>query len=201
MNNQTISSKNFLMPVFLKLEEMNVLLVGAGPVGVEKATAILSNSPKTNLTIVAELVSEEMHQLIADLPNVTLLQRKFDIKDLSNISILFLAVNNIALSAEIRSQAKQHQILVNVADTPSLCDFYLSSVVQKGHLKIAISTNGQSPTIAKRLREFLTDNLPDEIDDLLQNMNRLRETLKGDFQYKVKKLNELTSSLKSKTGD
>jgi siroheme synthase (precorrin-2 oxidase/ferrochelatase) len=67
--------------------------------------------------------------------------------------------------------------------------------VQKGNLKIAISTNGKSPTIAKRVKEFLNETLPDEIDDLLSNMQQIRNKMSGDFAEKVKQLNEITKKL------
>ena len=71
--------------------------------------------------------------------------------------------------------------MVNVADTPDLCDFYMGGIVTKGNLKIAISTNGKSPTVAKRLRQWLEAVLPDEIDDLLETLRRYRKTLKRRF--------------------
>jgi precorrin-2 dehydrogenase / sirohydrochlorin ferrochelatase len=83
-----------------------------------------------------------------------------------------------------------------VADTPELCDFYLGSIITKGELKIAISTNGKSPTLSKRIREFFEDILPENINDLILNLNEYRKTLKGDFEEKVNKLNELTASFK-----
>jgi len=87
---------------------------------------------------------------------------------------------------------------VNVADTPDLCDFYLGGIVTKGNLKIAISTNGKSPTAAKRLRQLLEEVLPEEIDDLLDNLNAYRDTLKGDSEYKVKAMNEITEGFVKK---
>ena len=77
-------------------------------------------------------------------------------------------------------------------------DFYLGSIVRKGELKIAISTNGKSPTIAKRLREILTETIPDEVDEVLDNMQNIRQQLKGDFEYKVQELNRLTTEYLSK---
>lgn len=177
---------------------MNVLLVGAGPVGYEKATAILKNAPSTKLRIVATQVSEEVASLKQHYSTVEIDQKAFSPDDLAGVHVLFLAVNNIALSAEIRTMARGRNILVNVADTPELCDFYMSSIVQKGNLKVAISTNGKSPTIAKRLRELLEECLPEELDELLDNMTKLRSTLRGDFAEKVRVLNEVTSSLKKK---
>ena len=95
----------------------------------------------------------------------------------------------------IRDRTTASHQLLNVADTPELCDFYLASIVQKGNLKIAISTNGLSPTGAKRIKESLNDALPDSLDQILLNLNHLRSKLKGDFAYKIKKMNEATAAL------
>jgi uncharacterized protein len=84
---------------------------------------------------------------------------------------------------------------VNAADKPDQCDFYLSSVVQKGNLKIAISTNGKSPTAAKRIKEVLNAALPAELNDVINNLHVVRNRLNGNFEYKVKRLNELTKML------
>ena len=88
--------------------------------------------------------------------------------------------------------------MVNVADNPPFCDFYMGGIVTKGHVKIAISTNGQSPTTAKRLRQFFEDVIPENVDDLVQNLNEFRKTIKGDFEHKVQTLNEFTKGLISK---
>ncbi|MGZ4117908.1 MAG: TSUP family transporter, partial [Bacteroidia bacterium] len=92
-------------------------------------------------------------------------------------------------------------ILINVADTPDLCDFYLGSIVQKGDLKIAISTNGKSPTLAKRLKEVFNEALPDDTQESIENLNKFRDLLKGDFTNKVKELNKATAILIDKKGD
>ena len=188
-------SLNTLFPVFLKAEELKILLVGAGPVGIEKATAILSNAPNCRLTIVAELILEEMWQLKEAYPQIIIAQRRFKEEDLNAAEMLFLAINNIDLSRQIKDLANSKKILVNVADTPDLCDFYLSSIATKGDLKIAISTNGKSPTMAKRLKEMLFDIIPDDFQSLLSNMQLIRSKLKGDFSYKVARLNEITADI------
>jgi hypothetical protein len=82
-----------------------------------------------------------------------------------------------------------------VADTPDLCDFYLGSIVQKGDLKIAISTNGKSPTLAKRLKEVFYEALPGDTQESIENLNKFRNHLKGDFANKVKELNKATAIL------
>lgn len=186
---------NPLFPVFVKLEQMRVLVIGAGPVGTEKLQAILSNSPGTNITVVAEVFSNNMQQLLDQHPHIQQLHESYTPAHLSLADVIMVAVNNRSLAEEIYHEAKRQHKWVNVADTPDLCDFYLSSVVKKGQVKIAISTNGKSPTLAKRLKEVLHDSLPDELDALANNLHQVRSKLSGDFDKKVKQLNKITASL------
>src|SRR5690606_3999473 len=157
--------------------------------------SLFRNSPQAKVHIVAERVEAEVREFIADKKTVILSQRSFEEKDLENVDLIILATNNTALNDSIRRLTTARHILLNVADKPDLCDFYLGSVVQKGNLKIGISTNGKSPTMAKRLKEFLNDILPEEIDETLTLMQQMRDQLKGDFQEKIKVLNAHTEGL------
>ncbi|TDG37024.1 siroheme synthase [Pedobacter changchengzhani] len=186
---------NQLFPVFVKLNKLRTLLVGAGNIGLEKLTAIVNNSQKAKITIVAETITDDVYALIANFPQIKVKQKSFDVSDLNDVDIVFAATNNTILNEEIRKLTQANGLLINVADKPELCDFYLGSIVQKGDLKIAISTNGKSPTIAKRLKEILNEGIPAELDETLQNMSALRLTLKGDFSAKVKRLNKVTQNL------
>ncbi|MEN7548432.1 bifunctional precorrin-2 dehydrogenase/sirohydrochlorin ferrochelatase [Rapidithrix thailandica] len=183
---------NTLFPIFVKLEQLNLLLVGGGNVGLEKLSALLRNAPKARVTLVAEKISEEVRALAGQHATVELLERKYQVEDLENKQLVILATDDPELHKAIKKQTEAKGILTNVADTPDLCDFYLGSIVQKGDLKIAISTNGKSPTLAKRLRELLTEIIPENVQDLLDNLQEFRNTLKGDFQKKVEALNNLT---------
>lgn len=193
-----MENNNNLYPIFLKLENMQVLLVGAGNVALEKLESLLGNSSLTAITIVAPLIKKEVRQLIKTFPACSIIERKFEENDLLNKHIVICATDNQNLHQQIKQLANAKKLLVNVADTPGLCDFYLGSIVQKGNLKIAISTNGKSPTIAKRIKEVLNETLPDEIDDLLHNMQNIRNKMNGDFSQKVKQLNELTKIISEK---
>lgn len=198
MEKSSSNNKNDLYPVFLKLDELELLLVGAGNVGLEKLVSLLSNSPKAKITVVAPIVKEEVKQLLQDHPLCKLIQRSFEETDLENKDLVILATDDKELHKRIKQLANEKGILINVADTPELCDFYLGSIVQKGNLKIAISTNGKSPTIAKRIKEVLDETIPGEIDNLLSNMQSIRNKMSVDFAEKVKRLNELTKTLTEK---
>ena len=189
---------NQLFPVFLKLNQLHTVIIGAGPVGLEKLTAVLNQSTQAEISIVAEHICEEIMVIAERLPQITLLNKSYQAEDLLLADIVIAATNNNTLNEEIKRDAHALKLLVNVADKPDLCDFYLGSIVKKGDLKIAISTNGKSPTIAKRLKELFNESLPNELDITLQQMSKFRNTLEGDFSAKVKKLNEVSAVLSEK---
>jgi len=186
--------RNNLFPVFLKLEALETLIVGGGHVGLEKLTAILKNSPAARVTLVARTIQDPIKELAINKPNVKLQERNFKLWDLWDKDLVLLATDNRSLHETIRKFARTKRLLVNVADTPDLCDFYLGSVVTRGNLKIGVSTNGKSPTMSKRMREYLEEAIPEETNELLENMHKIRDQIKGDFNHKVKVLNEITAS-------
>lgn len=190
-----LKEKNTLYPVFLKAADLNILLVGAGNVALEKLHSLLGNSPLAAITIVAPELKPELVTLLEKYPSCVIHQRAFQEDDLDGKQLAILATDNKALHHEIREIAISKNVLVNVADTPELCDFYLGSIVQKGNLKLAISTNGKSPTAAKRIKELLNNALPDELDEVIDNLHKIRGKMNGNFEYKVKKLNALTKVL------
>lgn len=194
-----MEERNNLFPVFLKLEHLDTLLVGGGNVGLEKLQALLKSSPSAKVTVVAAVIRAEIKAMAEVNKNIRLTERNFRARDLHNKDLVLLATDNPELHHRIKNLARKRRLLVNVADTPNLCDFYLGSVVTKGNLKIGISTNGKSPTIAKRMREYLEDALPEDTDALLKNMQAIRDRIKGDFAHKVKMLNDLTASWLKRT--
>lgn len=194
MNYAQDNTGNTLFPVFFKLHQLDVLIVGGGYVGLEKLEAILKNSPATRVTLVAaEVLQPDIHRLAREYPNVRVIERAFRRRDLRDKDLVFLATNDRSLHEKVKQVTRRKRIMTNVADTPDLCDFYLSSVVKKGDLKIAISSNGKSPTLTKRIRQYLEEAIPDDVQSLLDNLKEVRDQLKGDFEYKVKKLNEVTA--------
>ncbi len=189
---------NELYPIFLKVSQLNTLLIGAGKVGLEKLTFLIKSSPHAHVTVVATEISEEVRALAERSPHVTLIQDHYHEKYLAGKHIVIAATNDKAINRQIHADAKARFLLINVADTPDLCDFYLGGIVTKGNVKIAISTNGKSPTTAKRLRQFLEEVIPDDINEMVENLHRYRDTIKGDFEHKVEALNELTKALLAK---
>ena len=189
--------RNNLYPIFLKSKNLNFLIIGGGFVAEEKLTFLLKSSPYAKVTMVSPMFREGTIAL-AKKGCVTLVTDIYQKKYLQGRHIVITTTDipeiNIQVWKDCRAEAK----LVNVADNPPYCDFYMGGIVTKGNVKIAISTNGKSPTTAKRLRQFFEDVIPDNIDDLVKNMNEYRKTIKGNFEEKVEKLNEFTKSLVEK---
>lgn len=191
---------NELYPVFLKVSELRTLIVGGGTVGLEKLSFLLKSSPNAQVTLVAKEVCEEIRTLARG-KRVEIHESAYHNRFLEGIQVVIAATDDLAVNLAVREDAKLRNALVNVADNPPYCDFYMGGIVTKGNLKIGISTNGKSPTLAKRLRQFFEEFFPENTNELLENLNTYRKTLKGDFEEKVDKLNELTRDMIRKGKD
>ncbi|CAD0001382.1 precorrin-2 dehydrogenase/sirohydrochlorin ferrochelatase family protein [Flavobacterium salmonis] len=190
--------QNELYPIFLKLHNLNVLIVGGGNVGLEKLSFLLKSSPNANVEVVAPDFHLEIKVLAENHPSIKLTEAKFKKKMLKKRHMVIACTDDLAVNKRVYDLSRKRYLICNIADTPDLCDYYLGGIVTKGNVKIAISTNGKSPTTAKRLREFFEEVIPEDINSMVENLNEYRKTLKGDFEDKVKKMNEITASLRNK---
>ena len=188
---------NELYPVFLKVSDLKTLIVGGGAVGLEKLSFLLKSSPNAKVMLVAKEVCKEIRDLAIGM-DVDIHEEAYQEHHLEGVQVVIAATDDLEVNLAVRKDAKLRNILVNVADNPPYCDFYMGGIVTKGNLKIAISTNGKSPTLAKRLRQFFENLLPENVDELLENLDAYRKTLKGNFQDKVDHLNELTKGMLDK---
>ncbi|WP_452223326.1 precorrin-2 dehydrogenase/sirohydrochlorin ferrochelatase family protein [Lacinutrix chionoecetis] len=189
--------RNNLYPIFLKAEQLNILIVGGGFVAEEKLTFLLKSSPDAKVTMVAPMFRDGTKK-IASTGRVKMIKDVYNIGYLYQKHIVIAATDNPEVNIQVYNNCRSQSKLVNVADNPPYCDFYMGGIVTKGHVKVAISTNGKSPTTAKRLRQFFEDVIPENIDELVKNLNTYRKTIKGDFEQKVETLNEFTKGLVEK---
>lgn len=186
--------KNTLYPIFLKTEQLQVLVVGGGNVAEEKLHFLTKSSPNAKVTIVSPMIREKTAAL-AEQFQVTVVKDVYKPSYLAGYHMVIATTDSPAVNEQVYADCRARQLLVNVADNPPLCDFYMGGIVTKGNIKIAISTNGKSPTTAKRLRQFFEEILPDDINTMVQNLNEYRKTIQGDFEYKVKAMNDITTTL------
>lgn len=189
--------RNELYPVFLKVNNLKVLIVGGGNVAEEKLTFLLKSSPNAKVTMISPMYREGTKTL-AKKHQVKMVNGRYKKRHLKKKHIVVATTDMPAVNEKVYHDCRKRSILVNVADNPPFCDFYMGGIVTKGNVKVAISTNGKSPTTAKRLRQFFEDVIPEDIDDLVKNLNEYRKTIKGDFEEKVETLNEFTKGLVEK---
>lgn len=187
-------NKNELYPIFLRVSELEVLIVGGGNVGLEKLSFLLKSSPKAKVTVVADNFIPELI-ILAKRYSVKTIESAYNKSFLDQKQIVIAATDIPEVNLRVYADCKEKKTLINVADKPEYCDFFMGGIVTKGNVKLAISTNGKSPTTAKRLRQFFEEVLPDDMNDLVENLNMYRQTIKGDFKEKVQKLNDLTKEL------
>jgi precorrin-2 dehydrogenase/sirohydrochlorin ferrochelatase len=141
-----------LFPMFVKLEGKRCLVVGAGKVGEPKIGGLIDTGACVH--VVALEASEAVHEWVKA-GKITLDLRAFAAEDLEGAFLAVVATASRILNASIYREAERRGILCNVVDVPEYCDFYYPAVVRRGDLQIAISTSGQSPSLAQKLRQQL----------------------------------------------
>ncbi|KPM32414.1 Siroheme synthase / Precorrin-2 oxidase/ Sirohydrochlorin ferrochelatase [Croceitalea dokdonensis DOKDO 023] len=186
--------RNNLYPIFLKTVQLEVLLVGGGYVAEEKLRFLAKSSPDASVTIVTPMIRKSTLE-VAKRIGAKVKLKKYRRKYLKGKQLVIATTDVPAVNETVYRDCRKKHKLVNVADNPPLCDFYMGGIVTKGNVKVAISTNGKSPTTAKRLRQFFEEVIPDDINKMVLNLNSYRKTIKGDFEQKVDKMNEITENL------
>ena len=160
-----------LLPIFLKLEGRQCLLVGAGTVALEKIGSLLKTGMR--LRVVAPEARAEVKELAAE-GKIEWVQREFEAADLDGNFIVIAATDMPEVNATIYREAVNLGIPCNSVDDIPNCDFFFGSVVSRGDLQIAISTAGESPAVAQRLRREIDEQLPQDLGPWLAKLGELR---------------------------
>ena len=170
-------------PLYMDMQNLKVLVVGAGTIATEKLEKLLDFTKE--ITVIASEVSDEAHMLIKD-HGLTLYQRTYKKVDIEGFDIVIVATDTVDLHKAIYEEARGSRILVNSVDNTEYCDFIFPSYVQKGDLTIAFSTGGASPAFAKQIRRHFENIIPDSVGEFLQKMKALRSIMpkgKERMQY------------------
>lgn len=138
--------------MFLKLEGRQVLVVGAGHVGESKIAALLETGARIR---VVSLTATDSVRAWASEGKLQLELRHFTSSDLDQTFLAIVATSSRTLNQRVYGEAQARGVLCNVVDVPDLCDFFYPAVVRRGDLQIAISTSGQSPSLAQKIRHQL----------------------------------------------
>jgi precorrin-2 dehydrogenase len=182
-----------LFPLFLKLSARPCLVVGAGIIAESKIASLLEAGGRVR--VVAPEATPQVRSW-AQSNAIEWHQRPFQPDDLEGMFLVVAATSSTELHERIFAQATQLGVLCNIVDVPALCDFYYPSVVQRGALQIAISTSGQSPALAQRLRKQLEDQFGPEYEKWLAQLGEARDKLhstKMDPEERKRLLHEFAS--------
>ncbi len=167
----TLTEDVALFPLFLKLEGKRCLVVGAGLIGLEKVESLLRCG--ASIRVVAPQAVARVQELSAQ-GQLTWLARPYEPADVTGCDLVIAASSDRAVNRAVFEEATRQRILCNTADDPPLCDFFFASIVQRGDLQIAISTAGQSPALAQRLRREIDAQLPVDLGPWLAELGQLR---------------------------
>ena len=171
--------------MYLKLAGRDVLVVGAGAVGENKIGSLLGTG--ACIRVVAPLASPKVREW-ADAGVVVLEKRAFAPSDLDGIFLVVAATSSRELNELIFSEAQRRRILCNVVDVPELCDFFYPAVLRRGDLQIAISTGGQSPLLAQRIRQVLEQQFGPGYAAWLAQLGKMRrQVLSSDLPAERKR--------------
>jgi len=160
-------------PIMLDVRGRLAVVVGGGTVGLRKVRSLLGAAARVRL--VAEQVADE-----ADLGGVELLKESYRPEALVGASLVFACTDDRELNSRIARDARRAGALVNAADQPEDCDFYLPAVAADGDVVLAVGTGGSSPALAARLTEQLAAALPERVGEYAAALGRLRERLKDN---------------------
>jgi len=164
-----------LYPIYLNLAGKRCLVIGGGKVAERKAATLL----EYEASII--LVSPESTESIKTWSAQRLIdwrQRIFQPEDLDGTFLVFIATGDEDINKDIAVLCRQRGILVNAVDDPPNCDFYVPSILRRGSLCLAISTEGKSPLLAGKLRRELETVIPDEYGEWLEILGGLRDKIK-----------------------
>lgn len=162
-------------PVFLKLDGKRCVVVGAGAVAERKVASLLKAGARVK--VVGSGATDGIKEL-GHVGRIEWLDRDFEPNDLDGAFLVIAATDDVAVNEAAHAGAKAGGALVNVVDRPALCDFFVPAVVERGQLQVAVSTGGESPALARRLKERFETELGPEYADYLRVV--------GDYRRRVR---------------
>lgn len=166
--------KPTLFPAFIKLANRSCVVVGAGSVAESKIASLLESGAQ--VTVVAPNATEEVKRLAAS-RRIRWFSRKFAPGDLNRVFLVVAATSEPEVNRAVFREALERGVLCNSVDDPPNCDFYFPAVVRRGPLQIAISTSGESPALAQRIRREIEDSLDASLGDWVEEIGERRREI------------------------
>jgi precorrin-2 dehydrogenase / sirohydrochlorin ferrochelatase len=182
-----------LFPMFMKLAGKQCLVVGAGKVGEPKIDGLIDTGARIHVVAIA--ASGRVREW-ADAGKIDLDLRTFSESDLDGKFLAVVATASRSLNELIYREAQRRGVMCNVVDVPEYCDFFYPAVVRRGDLQIAISTAGQSPSLAQKLRQQLERQFGPGYAEWVEQLGETRRLILAsdlDKETKWKLLHSLAS--------
>jgi precorrin-2 dehydrogenase len=182
-----------LFPLFLKLEGRRCLVVGGGSVAQSKIRGLLDSG--ANVRVIAPQANATVAEW-ASAGEIVWEVRSFEAADLDGTILVIAATSSSDVNETIFREAQRRNVLCNAVDDPRHCDFYYGAVVRRGQLQVAISTEGQSPALAQRIRCELEAQFGPEYAGWVEELGEIREKLFAsgiDAESRRQLLHELAS--------
>jgi len=183
-----------LFPMFMKLDGRQCLVIGAGKVGEPKIEGLFETGAR--IRVVAIEATPQIREW-ARLGRIELILRPYAITDLEGVFLAVVATSSRSLNEWIYRDAQQRGVLCNVVDVPDLCDFFYPAVVRRGDLQIAVSTAGQSPSLAQKIRQQLEKQFGPGYTSWIAELGATRKLILASDLDRERKL-DLLHSLASK---
>ena len=183
---------NNLYPLFLNLAGKKCLVVGGGGVAGRKVRSLLEC--EADVTVISPDISENIKELVSE-GKIRCNERSYRAGDVRECFLVIVATDDKEVNKSVSEEAKGLGILYNIVDVPALCNFFVPSIVKIGDLKIAISTNGKSPALAKKLRIELEKTYGSEYAVFLERLGQIREKLINDMGMDQKKREEILNNI------
>ncbi|MCK4752858.1 MAG: bifunctional precorrin-2 dehydrogenase/sirohydrochlorin ferrochelatase [Planctomycetes bacterium] len=161
-------------PIFVELAGRRVVVVGAGVVAIRKAQSLLDAGAR--LIVVADTIDDILTNICRG-TDAKLIKSKYSKEYITGAVLVIAATNKSELNNRIYKDCQELEILCNVVDHPELCDFFVPAVVKRGHLQIAIGTEGNCPAYAGHLRKKLEKIFGDKHGEFLAELEILRERI------------------------
>lgn len=175
-------------PLFLNIDSAPTLVVGAGVIAWHKAESLLACGAV--VTMVALEACEEVLTLISE-GRVRFLQREFRPADVDGMRLVIAATDDVNVNEAVMRRCRELGVWVNVVDDPARCDFYVPAVVHRGRVQVAISTEGASPALSRRLKEEISGVLEPTLGAYVELVAEARDRIKGLLAgeaYEVRRL-------------
>ena len=177
--------QNKLLPIFLKVNNQPCLIIGGGKIAYQKIKQLIVC--EADISVVSKECINEIELLYKN-DEIKLIRSRYDEKYINGYKLIISATSDNKVNNQVYIDAEKKGIPVNIVDEPKLCSYYFGSVYSNGNLKVAVSTNGKSPSAGKHIRDLIAKSVPNKIDSIINKFSQLRKQLKSNMSYNNRKI-------------